>query len=58
MKEDNSEDLTPAPAPIGEGDTPLETPDGTTNPLLKQNGDTSDVADAGSPEPEKETVLD
>jgi len=35
MKEDNTEDLTPAPAPIGEGDTPWQTPDGTINILLK-----------------------
>jgi hypothetical protein len=36
----------------------LPSPEGITNPLPKQNCDTSDAAAAGFPEPEKETVID
>ena len=51
MKEDNREDPRPAPSPISEGETtPLQTPEGITNPLSQQILHT--------PEPEKVTVID
>jgi hypothetical protein len=53
-----TEDATPAPAPNGECEpSTLQTPDGTTNPLPKKNGDSSDTAADSSPEPERETSI-
>ena len=54
----NTEDATPAPAPNGECEpSTLQTPDCTTNPLLKKNGVTSDADATCSPEPERKTSI-
>lgn len=53
-----TEYATPAPAPNGECEpSTLHTPDGTTQPLPKKNGDRSNAAADYSPEPERETSI-